>query len=112
MLPNAPYVFTRCSGSNEEFMSWPGESMLRIGLTLSTATRPTTATVARRWRGRRGRGAGAAIGSHANQRSSSVGIARTIVSQFSHERLPLAMSTDWNAIVTRPAPAAIGCGAK
>ncbi len=36
----------------------------------------------------------------------------TIVSQFNHERLPLAISTSWNAIVTRPAIDANGCGAK
>ena len=38
MLPNAPDVFTRCSGSNGVFITWFGESMLVIGAMLSPAT--------------------------------------------------------------------------
>ena len=35
----------------------------------------------------------------------------TMVSQLSHDRLPLTISVNWNAIVTSPAMAAYGCGA-
>jgi hypothetical protein len=48
----------------------------------------------------------------AHQRSSSVGIQSTIVIQFSHDRLPLTMSTSWKAMVRRPPIAAKGCGVK
>ncbi len=45
-------------------------------------------------------------------RSSSVGIARTMVSSPRNEKLPLAMSQRWKNTVMSPAIEASGWGAK
>ena len=93
MLPNAPYVFTRCSGLNDVFIICCGDSMFSVGAMLRNPTIAAHAHTMARSTPPGGWSAGGVTGSHDSHRSSSVGIARTIVSQFSHDRLPLTIST-------------------
>ena len=90
MLPNAPYVFTRCSGLNDVFITCPGDSMFSVGAMLSSATsdreRVDRASAAPT-------GIGCSVGHRDRQPRQQPVVERrnasTIVSQFSHDRLPL-----------------------
>src|SRR4029453_12932301 len=112
MLPKAPYVFTICSGLNDVFITWFGDSMLSVGATLRTPTTTASAYTAMRCAAGIGCPGGPETGSHERNRSSSVVNASTIVSQFSHDRLPLTISVSWNTIVIRPAMPEKGGGRK
>ena len=48
MLPKAPYVFTRCSGSKLAFIICRGDSMFITGPMLSSAT-PAATTYSAMW---------------------------------------------------------------
>ena len=109
MVPNAPYVFTRCSGSKLAFIDWRGDSMFTAGAMLRTATTAATTNVVNLSAGGAS-GSGRRTRSHVNQLSRSTGTHSTIVSQFNQERLPDTISADWNRIVTSAAIEAIGCG--
>src|SRR5437868_144790 len=100
MLPKAPYVLTRYSGSNELFIRCVGENRFTIGLTLNAATIEKSAyTVTLRLLdgGRpsaspRSRARYFAGHKRSSASSSKHAIAIVTVSQLSHDKLPLTMS--------------------
>src|SRR3954469_8208541 len=112
MLPNAPYVFTRCSGSTPAFITCPADSLFVGGARLSSATPAATTYRVICNAVDEATSAGACTGSHRSHASLTSGMQRTIVSQFSHDRFPDTISVSWNRIVMMPAMDAIGCGAK
>src|SRR5437763_13152590 len=112
MLPNAPYVFTRCSGSKLAFISWRDDSIFITGAMLSNTTAAATTYRAMWYAGAVLRSEGGRIGSQASHRSLMRGMHKTTVTQFSHDRLPETINAAWNRIVMMPAIDAIGCGAK
>src|SRR5690242_19729819 len=98
MLPNAPYVFTIWSELNDVFMTCCDDNMFSVGPMLRNATSTARPYTAMRCAVGIGCSVGTCTGSQDSHRLSSVVKASTIVSQFSHDRLPLTMSVNWNAI--------------
>src|SRR6185437_10073707 len=96
-VPKAPYVLTSSNGSNEVFITCPGESRLSAGWMLSSATTPVTtqAVVIMGFDSSAFAAAAPALrtsrpgNSAAQNPSSKQASAGTIVSQFKNERLPL-----------------------
>src|SRR5579872_670216 len=109
MLPNAPYVFTRCSGSKLAFIIWPDDSMFITGPMLKSATATATTYMTLWYAAPVDNTAGGCTGSHVSQWSLMSGTHNTSVSQFSHDRLPETINTSWNRIVMMPAIDANGC---
>src|SRR5205814_1234039 len=74
MLPNAPYVFTRCSGSKLAFIICRDDRRFVTGAMLSNPTRTATTYVAMRYAGGDDAAtAGGRAGSHASHRSLTSG---------------------------------------
>src|SRR5262249_14454248 len=93
---------------------WWLDTMLRTGQKLrKTASAVNAISMAANQSGGAAIGGGSGTGSTAAKAELSIAEnARTIVSQFSHAKLPDSTSHSWGTITSPPATLAIGCGAK